>query len=175
MFRPGSNVTIPPMVSVFNAQVGWVDESIAASAPVSATLGAGVAWYYPIILPNSCTVRRVWWANGASATGTNYVGIYADDGDAKPGALLISASAAASGTNAIQFADVTDTIIGPGRYWLALSNPSGSSVFRSAMVSAYEAGYLYLEIYDGLPTTATPAEATSADVFLFGFSTVASP
>jgi hypothetical protein len=94
------------------------------------------------------------------------VGIYADDGDAKPGSLLVSAGLTAqSGTNSVQFDDCTDTALAAGRYWLALFGAVDAAMaFREVSVSA-------------LPSSATPTEVGTGDVglWLFGFSTVTSP
>jgi hypothetical protein len=168
------------MVSVFTRGIGWVDESISETAPVSANIGSYI-YYLPIILPASCTVRRVWWANGATAAGDTFeAGIYADDGDAKPGARLLYGSAATSGTNSVQFVDVTDTIIGPGRYWLAWVKASGTSAIFRSQVSASDAVNAALMFHESgttLPATATPGEPGQFydHIPLFGFSTVASP
>jgi hypothetical protein len=176
-------VTIPPMVSVFTRDIGFVDESVAASAPASVTLNNGYVYYHPIILPASCVAKRIWWANGATVAGNIDVGIYADDGDAKPGAKVISSGATAqSGTNSVQFSDVSDTALAAGRYWLAFVHEDigAPTLFRSG-VSAGDAADASMMYYEGdgtvssLPSSATPLEGGGQAIYLFGFSTVTSP
>ena len=183
MFQPRTSVvTIPPMVSVFTKGIGWVDESITAAAPGSGGWsGTDWAYYYPIALPASCTLRRVWWANGSNVAGAALieVGVYADDGEQKPGALVVSASATQSGASSVQFADPTDTALASGLYWLAIHSDTttDTTIFRATIEGAFNAVYGYRQsgLTSGLPSTATPVETTGNDAKLIGFSTVASP
>lgn len=174
------SVTIPPMVSVFNRMVGWVSEAYAGAIPVSAAYeAANVAVYYPIILPAPCIVRRVWWANGATTSGaTIEVGIYSDDGYG-PGTKLISGSAAQGSSGVVQFVDVTDVSLPPGRYWIAVSSSSATNttLYRSALSGVYmDAACRFEEASaNPLPATATPVESTGVNIYLGGFSTTASP
>jgi hypothetical protein len=137
--------------------------------------------YLPILVQSTCVARRLWWANGATVSASYNIdcGIYRDAGH-KPGTLLVSAGSTAQGTaSTVQFADVTDTLLAPGRYWLGMGSSSASATFfRTVMVgsTAIDAAVRLQEASAvPLPATATPVESTSANLYLFGFATTASP
>lgn len=183
MYTAGYSAIVPPMVSVYTKGVGWVAEDIAGSVPSSVAYeSSNAAFYYPIVLPAPCVVRRVWWANGATTTGgaTVEAGVYANSGFA-PGVKLISGSATQGTASQVQFVDVTDTALAPGLYWLALmaTSTTNTTFFRSDIgggLAAIDAG-LRMEQASAnpLPATATPVETTGTPVYLCGFATTASP
>jgi hypothetical protein len=178
VYTPGYSITIPPMVSAYTQNIGWVTEVVSASAPASATWeSAARAVYTPIVLRAPCVARRVWWANGATTTGgaTVEVGIYANV-DYGPGAKLVSGSATQGTASQVQFVDVTDTALPPGLYWIAVmcSSATNTTMFRvsvtaDAMMRFEEASA------SPLPSTATPVESTVGNLWLCGFATTASP
>lgn len=184
MFSMGSEVTLPPMVSVFNYWLGWVDESVSSAPPASATYEtANLAVYYPLFLPVPCVVRRVWWANGATVAGgaTIEVGVYASS-DYGPGAKLVSGSAVQGDATSVQFVDVTDTSLPVGVYWIAISSSSATNttIMRATIGGApIDAGMRYQEASASpLPATATPVESTptgTSNIYLCGFATTATP
>jgi hypothetical protein len=164
--------------------LGWGPagfEIVAASAPSSTTFeAAAAAAYFPILVQTTCMVRRLWWANGATVdAGYNIdVGIYADSA-AQPGVLLLGTGNTAQGTALqVQFAEVTDTTLTPGRYWLAIACSSASATF---MVSTLPVGATNAvtrfeqSSASPLPASATPVETAQLKVYLFGFATTASP
>jgi len=180
MFSTGYTITVPPMVSVFTRGIGWVDESFSVSVPASGTFeSANLAVYMPITLAAPCVIRRIWWANGATAAGNVDCGLYYDSGSRSPGAKVISStSTAQSGANAVQFVDVTDTAIAPGLYWVAITSDSASTTFfRSALTAAAMdvAQRMQEASASPLPATATPVASTGTNIYLCGFSTTASP
>lgn len=152
----------------------------AVTAPSSATFEtANRAVYYPLLIPTVCTARRVWWANGSTVSASYNVdcGIYADAGR-KPGAKLVSSGSTAQGTaSQVQFVDVTDTVLAPGLYWVALACSSASATFFTRSGSTgYDAIIRFQEATAiPLPSTATPVEASASSVYVFGFATTASP
>lgn len=180
----GASDVAAPMVSPFS--FGWspLSTMMALSAlPSSGAFDtAGRAAYYPILVPTTCIIRRLWWANGStvSATYNVDVGVYADSGYA-PGVRLVSTGSTAQGTaSQIQFVDVTDVTLPPGRYWLAIVCSSTSASFFRAVLSsnAFNAAMRLDETSAlPLPATATATEAASGalGVYLFGFATTASP
>ena len=180
-------VSVQPMISAFLRGVGTgIDESVAGSAPGSGSFEfANRAVYYPVVVPGTCAIRRVWWANGSSVSASYNVdvGVYADTGAFRPGARLVSSGSTAQGTaSQIQFVDVTDTSLGPGRYWIAIACSSTSSTFfRSNLTSGVYGSVLRLRENGALPlpSTATPDALTVDDleqqIYLFGFATTASP
>lgn len=180
MYQPAYPLTIPNMVSVFDKRLGWMGEDLNASAPASgAWEDANRAVYQPILLPASCVVRRLWWANGGtvSASYNVDVGVYADSGYG-PGTRLISTGSTAQGTaSVVQFVDVTDTVLAPGLYWLAIACSSTSATFaRCAITAAPAPPYRHQQLSAfPLPATATPVMSTGTNIYLFGFATTASP
>jgi hypothetical protein len=179
MYTPNVGVALP-MVSAWGP---WSHSNVELStvAPASATFpDQNRAHYYPIIVPVTCVVRRLWWANGAVSSGNIDVGIYLDAGY-KPGSRLVSTGSTAQGTAVqVQFVDVTDTTLAPGMYWLAINanNPSGTTTcFRGTSSAAWNALMGFEEAVGSvtLPATAAPTEASYNHRFVFGFATTASP
>lgn len=84
---------------------------------------AAAAWqqtnnvkYVPFSIRETCTVSKLWWFNGA--TGRNVdIGIY----NAAGTRLVNSGSTAQSGTSVWQVVTVTDTILVPGFYYMAMT------------------------------------------------------
>jgi hypothetical protein len=165
------------MVSAFTRAIGIWTFNIALSSGTYE--GANRAVYYPVILPDPCVVRRVWWANGSNTAGgaTIEAGVYSDSGYS-PGSLLVSGSATQGTANQVQFVNCTDTTIGPGLYWIALrsSSTSSTTLQRRSMSTDFDAGYRFQQASASpLPATATPVESDNSSVWLFGFATTASP
>lgn len=130
-----------------------------------------------ILLPFSCVVKRMWWANGSSSSGTNVsAAIYAPKSiTGEPGGLIVQTAATAQGTvSQVQFVDVTDTYLPAGPYWLALATAGTTSFFGwtdTSWIDAYST-YTQASITVGsLPSTATPTEPSGRRTWLFGFST----
>lgn len=86
-------------------------------APASAAWPtAAKAFYIPFALDRAVTLFRVGWHNGSAAqSGTREVGVYS-----AAGVKIISGSATPATINVVQFVDVTDTILGPGVYYMAM-------------------------------------------------------
>jgi hypothetical protein len=115
-------------------------------------------------------VRKVFWMNGTTTTPDSFdVGVYTE-----AGARLVSGGGTAiSGASVTQEVDVTDTLLRPGRYWLACAQngvtagpvclPLSANNLRligcAQMASAYT-----------LPTTFTPAAIASANLPLIGIA-----
>ncbi len=168
----------PPMVSMWTAGWGFITEGIAGTAPASATYeSANRGVYFPLWVPCVTVAKRMWWANGATATGNVEAGLYRDSGGYKPGDKLVTTGSVGQAvTNTLQFADITDTTLTPGRYWLYLSCSSTSSTFfRSALFSvAVDDLFRFDQASIGpgsAPSSATPAEASTNSVYVFGFAT----
>lgn len=131
-----------------------------------------VAWpaanriiYIPFQLEIPVTVFKISWINGATVNGNIDVGIY-DESKAKVQALGATAQAGAS---AIQVGDITDTVLLPGQYWMAMSSTSSTGIVFSTGFSARIAQSVGVQQEAGagsLPTNATFANPASA-VFPF--------
>lgn len=173
---PGFVEPVPPMVSPWTAGWGFVTEGYAPSSPVSAsweTTNTGV--WFALYVPSVCVAKRMWWANGATVSGNVEAGIYLDGGY-KPGAKLITTGSVAQATiNVVQFADITDTTLTPGLYWLFLScSTTSATFFRSTTSLSLDELRRFEQASIGpgsAPATATPVESTNSQIYLFGFST----
>ena len=98
------------------------------------SVAANVVLYIPFQTVTSLTVRKTFWGNGAAVSGNIDVGVYD-----LAGTLLVSAgSTGQSGTTRVQVADVTDTALAAGTYYLAfVADTAGStSRFLSVVPSA---------------------------------------
>jgi hypothetical protein len=179
-YSAGLAAVVPPMVSAHT--LGWAllaMERITGSESASGVFeAANRAVYLPILVPTTCVVRRLWWANGAtvSASYNVDVGIYLDAGY-KPGTRLLSTGSTAQGTaSQVQFVDVTHTPLAPGRYWLAIACSSGSATFfRITPTYGDEMLRFQQATAMALPSSATPAQSDNNPCYLFGFATTASP
>lgn len=98
---------------------------------IAATLNASIAWpvanlaiYEPSIIYQPLTIVKMSILNGTAVSGNVDIGIY-DAGGAK---LVTAGSTAQAGTSAIQTFDITDTLLRPGLYYmaLALDNTTGT-------------------------------------------------
>lgn len=143
-------------------------------APASAAWpAASRAYYYYIIIPQTITIYRYWWLNGATASTDNFqVGLYNENFNA----VKLGTSTLASGANVLQFDDIADTTIPAGRYWVAIwGSGTTATLFRSnSIVSRTNVVYLQSSIAGGLPSTATPA-AGGSYFPVFGLALRASP
>jgi hypothetical protein len=176
--------SVPPFVSwLTNVGYGYEFRTFGASLPASATWGLTNRIYYaPVVIPVACVAYRLFWANG-STVGTNdlQAGIYNDNDDGTDGpgtAVVLGTSTLSAGASVCQFDNIADTPIYPGKYWLALwCNGNTATVLRSTSSSVTGRQLnTYVETNaSGLPTTATPAQATSPYLPLTGFTTIASP
>lgn len=164
------------MVSTFSRESAAMS-LLATGSMSSATYPAtNRAYYYPIYLPTAVTVYKLWWANGATASTNNIqVGVYLADGsEFAPGTRVIAGtSTLASGANALQFDDITNTALGPGRYWLAIwCNGTTTTLFRQNI--RYAPCYTEDSLAGGLPATATPG-ANNLPVHIFGLQIRSAP
>jgi hypothetical protein len=111
-----SDFLIGPLSSQSIGTAIWNMGQVTISTPGAAAWPtASMVLYTPFWVPESVTINRLLWVNGAVA-GNVDVGVYAEDGT-----LLVSAgSTAISGANVIQSVDVTDTGLRRGRYYTAM-------------------------------------------------------
>lgn len=170
---------IPPMVSSYTAGWGAFMRGAMNAIPASGAWEANnTGVWYPVMIPAVTVAKRMWWVNGATVSGSNNIeaGIYLDAGY-KPGAKLVTTGSVAQGTlNQLQFADITDTSIAPGLCWIYMScSTTSATFFRCTTGSAvYEELLKFQQASIGpgsAPSTATPAEASSQNIYSFGFST----
>lgn len=96
----------------------------ASTSTSTAWPSANLAIYIPVEIYQVVTIVKMAVNNGTAVSGNIDVGIY-DVGGAK---LVTKGSTAQAGTSAIQIFDITDTLLLPGLYYMAvaLDNTTGT-------------------------------------------------
>lgn len=99
----------------------------------SAFPSANRCLYQPFEIEVGDTINKFWWANGATV-GTNNVqcAVYRDDFTQ----LLLGNSTLSAGATRVQFDDVTDTWIAPGRYYMAIACNGTTATFYTHSTTA---------------------------------------
>ena len=142
------------------------------SAPGSgAWPAANRALLLPFVVPEPITIAKLWWFNGSSVSGN----VKAAGGRQSDGLVLVqTASTAQSGTSVVQEADITDTTLAAGDYYLllAMDNNTGT-MFRGAPsgVALRMAGMAQEALTAfAIPTNLTPATLSAGYVPMCGYS-----
>jgi hypothetical protein len=142
-------------------------EALGDNFPLGAAFAVSNAWptsnlaiYIPVEIYEPVTIVKMSVNNGSAVSGNIDVGIY----DAGGKRLVSKGSTAQAGTSAIQTFDITDTLLLPGLYYMAvaLDNTTGTLAGWNSMTSPeqkmvglYEQGTAF-----PLPATATFATFT---------------
>jgi hypothetical protein len=166
-----------PLITPYSRHsIGAGVVALGGGAGASATWPtANKAFYFPFYLYRPEVITRVFVVNGATAANNWDVGIYT-----AAGARIISSGAVAqSGTNTLQFSDITDTLLGTGAYYMgcSFSNTSGT-VFRLAVGDAdllREQGCKVQTSAHVLPATATFAAYDATFLPFFGVAIRSTP
>jgi hypothetical protein len=111
----------------------------------------------------------VWWRNGTAVAGNVDCGVFALDGT-----LIVSCgSTAQSGTSNFQIVTVTETLLAPGAYYLALAASSTSAQFqRNTYTLAEELGGI-LQAASQLPLATLPTFANASGYQpIFGIASI---
>ena len=132
---------------------------------------ANVAIYVPFSISSPRLIRKLFWQNGTAVSGNVDCGIY----DSAGTKIVSTGSTAQSGTSAIQSVDITDTMLGPGQYFLALAmdNTTATTIrasINSVRVKMY--GIFQQATAFPLPATATFATNTGGYLPFFGATTI---
>lgn len=85
----------------------------------------------PFRLPRRVTLYQAVVGSGATATGNFDVGVYQPDGK-----RVISAGSTAKGNSVETVVNLTDTLIGPGFYYMALSASTTNNFIASTVANA---------------------------------------
>lgn len=132
---------------------------------------ANRAIYVPFHLTESMTVYKMAIGNGATVSGNLDLGVYSEAGIK----LVSSGSTPQAGTGTLQEVDITDTLLVPGRYYMAiaLDNATGTYLaFTDGTLSPYKLfGMAQQATAFPLPATATFASLTSINapiISIFG-------
>jgi hypothetical protein len=132
--------------------------SVAATA--SATwVAANRAFYYPVRVVRPLIVQRAFIVCGATASGAFDLGIY----DRTGVRITSTGSQAQVSTNAAQAVDLTDTLIGPGVFYVAvvMDNTTGTVFSRTENTPFMRFAGVYTE-NSAFPLPATATFATPA-------------
>lgn len=137
----------------------------ASTAPTS-----NMVTYVPVVLAQAFTAVTVGWFNGAAAgNGNAQVGIYHEDGTQ----IVECTATTTSGTTARQTVDITDTVLPPGRYYMAFRASSGTDRIHAVSPAAgiLEAcGVMQQATQTDLPSSASFAANATAFLPMFYLS-----
>ena len=97
---------------------------------------AGTVLFMPFFLDAAVTVMKAWWYNGSAVAGNLDLGVYRPDGSR----IVSIGTTAQAGTTAVQTADIADTVLGRGQYYLALVSDTAGASSLIAGVSAVSSG-----------------------------------
>lgn len=166
---PITNLAAPNIISPFSPDSigGILDVLNFSTAPASGTLTQNQAYFFPFTLEQEATAKKMSCLIGGTANGNIDVGIYDE-----AFTYIISSGATGQGsTSTNQEFDITDTVLPPGFYWMAVSLSSATgTVFR--LTAADEAALAQLPCFTQasahpLPTTtATPVKSPDATVVI---------
>lgn len=153
---------LPPIISTVSRWSVGAEMVNGGSFSSAAWVAANRAFHVPFYIPEVVTVVKLWWLNGSSVSGNVRIGIYRQSDLS----LIVSSGAVAqAGTSAMQEADIADTVLTPGTYYvaLALDNNIGH-VLRSAPANTFlrAAGVTQESSAYPLPPTMTPVVMSTA-------------
>lgn len=143
-------------LSTANSPPGWVN--IAANTALNAAAAWPVtnkAMYVPVIVDRIINVQLMAVINGATLNGNLDVGIY----DEEKNKIVSSGSTAQTGVSAVQTFNITDTVLNPGLYYLAMATNSNTATYMRGNGAPGEAlrasGMAEQTTAFALPSTAT--------------------
>jgi len=168
---------IKPCVTI----IPWSLESISAylSGALTTFTGLGsstyptanLALFIPFVLSMPVTAVKMFAYNGATVSGNIDLGLYDTTGIR----LVSIGSTAQAGTGATQEFNITDTNIGPGRFYLAVAmNNTTGTLYRGTMTNAailQSTGMSQMATAFPLPATATLAAVSVNYVPLIALTT----
>lgn len=148
--------------SIFTASPEMLGNFILGASGIATNWpAANDAIFEPVTLFRPVLVKRLFSHNGSAVNGNIDMGIYTVDG-----ARIVSiGSTAQAGTSVLQFFDIADTYLSPGRYYLAVAMSSTTGrVARTtpSIIRLQHAGVLKMATALPLPTVATFATVTAA-------------
>lgn len=149
--------------------IGSVVGTIGAAG--SATwLNANLAIYVPFRLNHSIVAINMFAFNGATAATSTDLGVYDEYGVR----LFHTGSTTQVTINSVTTIAITSTILGPGLFYMAMSQSGSSSTyFRSASLTAQFSkvvGIATQQTAHPLPTVAVFATASAAYIPMFGLT-----
>ncbi len=147
--------------------------TLAPAAPLNTTTwpATNQAIYIPFTLAKPYTAARMWLYNGGTVSGNLDLGIYDDQGNT----IVTKGSTLQATINVMQFLDITDTVLNPGVYYMAVALDNTTSTPQTLQVASLTttrtSGILSQSTAFPLPTsTATFAAAQAAFVPIIGIT-----
>jgi hypothetical protein len=124
---------------------------------------ANLALFIPFSLGEPITALRMYLYNGNIVNGNVDIGIYSEDGTK----LVSSGSTVHAGLNNLQEFNITDTIIGPGIFYMALSfSGNVATVSRFNLVTMLSSVVGMAQMENAFPLPANAVFATCAYGFI---------
>jgi hypothetical protein len=130
---------------------------------------ANLAVFVPFSVPEPVMITKMFWGNGTAVAGNLDAGIYDEAGTR----LVSTGTTAQAGVSSVQVANVTDTVLARGVYYLAFA--SDTSGITQKVLAALPAagipqslGLLQMATAFVLPSSVTYAKYASAFVPLVG-------
>ena len=148
--------------------------AVVTVAPTDVSGSYPNAGFWPFELPETVTIAQLWVHVGATVSGNSTdIGIYDTSGN-----RLVSSGNFVPTASAVNVRDVTDLVLGPGRYYLGLSNNGVISYFTllGAGPSPDVQFSVGFGILDGsaaanpLPASVTYATLAQNGIIVMGFS-----
>lgn len=161
-----------PPVFLNSYDISAQGNTLASVTPAStAWVVANRMIYVPFALSVGSMVYRYFWLNGATATTNNIqIGVYRTNFTR----VNAGTSTLASGANVLQFDNITDYYLAPGRYYMAMwANGTTVTPFAISNTAGLGEGAYYETNASGLPATGTPvdpATTTTPYVPVFGLA-----
>lgn len=168
---PIENLGPPVIISPYSdCALGVEYAAISQAAPASVATGtANLVRMFPFRLSEPMVALKLWWYNGATVNGNVDCAIYAEDGTK----LINMGSTAQATINVLQEVDITDTVLGRGRFYCGLGSDSTTATFFSNTTSialAKAFGWAQATITLPLTSNVTLAAYAAAITPVFGVS-----
>ncbi len=138
-----------PEVGAVVLRKRFLESPLIGQGQNSGSMGAaGQVLFAPLDVPWPVIIDRIGYVIGATATGDVRLAIYREGpalNTPEGGALVVeSAAVAQPGTNRLQVLEVEETLLTPGRYWIAMqTDGSGGTYINYNAVSGW-GGYYYI-------------------------------
>ncbi len=122
------------------------------------------AFFIPFELTEPIVIANLFVRNGNTASGNVDCGIY----DVAGTRIVSIGSTVMSGTSTIQAFNITDTLIGPGSFYMAFvcDNTTGAFIAMNPSIESLRTAGVVEQILGALPLPATATFAQLADNFV---------
>lgn len=108
------NIILSPVSPNFSTSE-YLKLNNGGTTALAAWFGANKPCAIPFVVNTPFTIMQLGWFNGSALTDNFDCGVY----DVGFNRLISTGSTARVGATLNQWVDVTDTVLGPGKYWLA--------------------------------------------------------